>query len=299
MISIIVPCYNAENFIYRNLDSLLNQSDKNFEVIYVNDGSLDTTEIQLKKIANTYDFVTFVSIPNSGVMYARRKGLEYARFEYVSFLDVDDIIDCDFIFNFNKYIIFNDFDIIGSNFKILKNNNIKYLNTFIPGVYTKDQFLESLCCNSGWELCGKIYKKSLFLSVEYPEKITIGEDALVFFQLVLFSKKIKIIDHYLYIYIHHLASASNIKSLDKCRDGLKSALYIKNLLRVHGDIEIEFSDSLMLLFFSNSLRRGLLKRSDVFFNEINKSLTLKALANLSFKKKIIVLIGFILMGLNF
>ncbi|MEG2694259.1 MAG: glycosyltransferase [Acinetobacter sp.] len=299
MISLIVPCYNAEAYIDSNINSILNQTDRNFEVIYINDGSIDTTGSKLKKIAEKYDFISVVSISNSGAMEARRKGLESAKYEYVTFLDVDDVISIDFIDSFNQNLDLNNLDILGSNFRVLNGEKSTFLNTFLPGTYSKNQFLESLCQHSGWELCGKIYKKSLFMEVNYPEKITIGEDALIFIQLVVFSDKIKIIDKYLYTYIQHPTSASHIKSIDKCRDGIKSAIYIKNFLKMNSNIEKKYLDSLILLFFSNSLRRGLLKRTDELFPEIKQSLNFGALIMLPLKKRIIVIIGFILMGLNF
>lgn len=299
MISIIVPCYNGMNYIVRNIESLLNQVDKEFEVIYVDDGSSDGSEVFLQKYSEKYDFISIISIPNSGAMKARQTGLATAKYDYVTFVDVDDTIDPSFIYDFKQQICSHKFDIIGSNFKIQIDKKTSYLNSFTPGTYTNETFLEKLCTNGGWELCGKVYLKKLFNNVNYPDKVVIGEDALIFFQLVTFAKKIKIIDSYLYNYIQHVASVSHIKSLKMCADGLKAAFYIRNFLQLNSTIEKKYLDSLVLLFFSNSLRRGLLKRSHEFYPEIKQALNLSALSLLSTKKKITALVGFILMGLNF
>lgn len=299
MISIIIPCYNAEAYIDSNIKSILNQSNKNFEVIYVNDGSVDNTGKKLKNLAEKYNFISVITQSNCGVMQARRKGMEFAKYKYITFVDVDDIIDIEFIDCFNRILAVNEFDILGSNFKILNGEKSTFLNTFLPYTYSKKQFLESLCQHSGWELCGKVYKKSLFMNVDYSEKVTIGEDALIFFQLVVFSNKIKILNKYLYTYIQHPTSASHVRNMEKCRDGIKAALYIKKFLNINSDIEKKYLDSLVLLFFSNSLRRGLLKKSDKLFLQIKDSVNFLALKMLPLKKRFIVVVGFILMWLNY
>lgn len=90
--SIIIPCYNAQKYIEKCLDSVLAQPYKNFEVILVNDGSTDRT----KEILNQYEEkdkrITVVHKPNQGVSSARNDGLRLARKEYVMFLDSDDFM---------------------------------------------------------------------------------------------------------------------------------------------------------------------------------------------------------------
>lgn len=299
MISIIVPCYNSEQYLVKNLQSLINQKDKGFEVIFINDGSTDNTEIILKDLIKNYNFIKLITVPNSGVMQARKKGLEFAKYDYITFLDVDDALDENFILNFNKSIENNSFDIICCKFKFLKNKSYIYSKNFPATTYNKNDFLETLCCNGGWELWGKVYKKSLFNKIDYSENVTIGEDALVFFQLVCLSNSIKIIDEYLYTYIYYENSASNIKNLDKCRDGIKAALYIKDYLLKNSDLQKRFLDSLVLLFFSNSVRRGFLKNSDSLFAEISQSFNIEALKGFAVKKRLVVIAGYILTRLNF
>ena len=139
---------------------------------------------------------------------------------------------------------------------------------------------------------------------DYFEQLSIKDG--VFFSVLtliiivfggIFSNKIKILNKYLYTYIQHPTSASHVRNMEKCRDGIKAALYIKKFLNINSDIEKKYLDSLVLLFFSNSLRRGLLKKSDKFFLQIKDSVNFLALKMLPLKKRFIVVVGFILMNL--
>lgn len=92
LISVIVPAYNAENYIRECLDSVFRQTYENIEVIVINDGSQDGTLEILKEYEITYDNMQVLNIENNGQGHARNLGLSMARGEYVLFLDADDFI---------------------------------------------------------------------------------------------------------------------------------------------------------------------------------------------------------------
>jgi len=91
LVSIIIPCYNGENFIAQAIESVLNQTEQNFELLIVNDGSTDTSE----KIINNYRKqdarIKYIYQANSGVAIARNKGIENSTGEFIAFLDADDV----------------------------------------------------------------------------------------------------------------------------------------------------------------------------------------------------------------
>ena len=98
LMSIVIPCYNVGQLITETLKSLESQTDKRFEVVFVNDGSTDDT---LSKLT---EFESFASIPvkivnkaNGGVSAARNDGIKNAKGKYIAFLDSDDIINKDFV----------------------------------------------------------------------------------------------------------------------------------------------------------------------------------------------------------
>ncbi len=94
-VSIIIPIYNAQDYLEECLDSLLLQKLRNIEIICVNDGSTDNTANILKKYADKDKRITIIEQDNLGAATARNKGIEMARGEYLLFLDADDKFDTD------------------------------------------------------------------------------------------------------------------------------------------------------------------------------------------------------------
>jgi glycosyltransferase involved in cell wall biosynthesis len=90
LVSIIIPCYNAENYIKKTIDSVLCQTYQNFEIIIVNDGSTDNSSSVVKAIKD--DRIYLVEHENQGVSFSRNKGITMAKGEYVVFLDADDLL---------------------------------------------------------------------------------------------------------------------------------------------------------------------------------------------------------------
>lgn len=96
-VSVIVPIYNAEQFIVQTIESVLNQHSKDLELILVNDGSTDSSKSLCLYYVNQDSRVKFIDSPNRGVSQARNLGLDSAVGDYVYFLDADDTIATDFL----------------------------------------------------------------------------------------------------------------------------------------------------------------------------------------------------------
>lgn len=97
LISVIMPCYNTEKYIHKTLTSLFGQSEQDFEVIFINDGSTDSTASIIEEVKSKYpDRVKTIHKENEGQSKARNKGLDVAVGKYVIFLDSDDYIDSDY-----------------------------------------------------------------------------------------------------------------------------------------------------------------------------------------------------------
>ena len=89
LVSVIIPSYNASKFIDITINSVLNQTYSNFELIVVDDGSTDDTEIHIKRYL-TDERVKYFKIKNGGVSNARNYGASMSKGEYLCFLDADD-----------------------------------------------------------------------------------------------------------------------------------------------------------------------------------------------------------------
>ncbi|HRP59105.1 MAG TPA: glycosyltransferase [Vicingus sp.] len=118
LVSIIIPCYNAEKYIAETIQSVINQTYKNWELIVVNDGSTDNSLDIIKEFVVYDSRISFIDKKNAGVSDTRNKGIEKAKGEYIAFLDADDVWnennlevkvnslhnynDCDYVFS-NMY----------------------------------------------------------------------------------------------------------------------------------------------------------------------------------------------------
>ena len=91
MVSVVIPAYNAEDYIRETLDSVLTQSYQNIEIIIVNDGSTDSTELILQEFAKAYKQIKYFNQSNSGVSEARNHAISKATGSYIALLDADDV----------------------------------------------------------------------------------------------------------------------------------------------------------------------------------------------------------------
>ena len=106
-VSVIVPVYNVEKYLKQCLDSIVNQTYKNLEIIIVNDGTKDNS----MKIVEEYlqdKRIKVINKENGGLSSARNRGIEEATGEYISFVDSDDYIDLNLWLCHNKWLIFDE-----------------------------------------------------------------------------------------------------------------------------------------------------------------------------------------------
>ena len=93
MISVIVPVYNVDNYLNRCLDSIINQSYKNFEIIIVDDGSTDKSPAICDSYSKKYDFISVIHQNNGGLSVARNTGILAAKGNFITYIDSDDLND--------------------------------------------------------------------------------------------------------------------------------------------------------------------------------------------------------------
>lgn len=198
MISIIIPIYNAENYIKRCINSLLNQSYQNYEIILIDDGSKDNSRKVLKEFEGNKKIRIYFQ-ENIGVAKTRNKGIKLAKGEYITFIDNDDYIDSDYLEKLYNNI--QDNDIIISGYRRVNDKKVLSSNKL------KDTEWSKYIIIAPW---AKIYKKE-FLIVNKIEFLSnnIGED--VYFNLIAYfsTDKIKIIPYIGYNWYFNDKSVSN------------------------------------------------------------------------------------------
>lgn len=229
-VSIIIPVFNAENYLSDCLDSIVNQTMNNIEIICINDGSNDNSLSILKKYAQKDDRIIVYEQQNSGVSVARNLGLSLATGECVVFIDADDYIATNMMETlWNNYQKTNA-DIIvfgGQTFPIA----IEWINKKMAArniIYEYDS-LNALFYEMGsipflWNKMFKtklIQQKNIFFNSDFA----LGEDQIFQFQLFPLARKIQYIDDSLYRYRVENKNSAMAKFSNKFK--LKNSIHLQ------------------------------------------------------------------------
>lgn len=201
-VTIIVPVYNAEENIRFCLDSILNQTAKNFKVLLINDGSTDNSLKIINDYANKYpDIFKVLTQKNKGVVATRHRGIYEADTEYIMFLDNDDFIDKDYVEVHYNAIEKNKYDIVISGYRRAT------LTEAIFEIHAKNDEWTKYAINAPW---ARIYRRSLIIenNVKFLDTV-IGEDTFFNLKCYIYTKKIRCIDYIGYNWFYNKESVSN------------------------------------------------------------------------------------------
>ncbi|MBO1922989.1 glycosyltransferase family 2 protein [Thiomicrorhabdus sp. 6S3-12] len=237
-LSIIIPAYNASETIGRCLMSILNQStDFVYEIILVNDGSMDHTGEIARSIATSFDKLKVVDQCNKGVSSARNKGLSIANGKWVTFVDSDDFVVENYFDDLSRIIKSEDVDLIVFNYSYLKSGSIVSLGVspLSDGGYKGKELVYRLLLDGKLtnSPCDKVFKRDLIGSIKFDEGISIGEDLLFLSSYLACVKCFYFLNKSLYIY-------------DKDSDGITGRFLDRDKLRqislVVSDVTVSVTD---------------------------------------------------------
>lgn len=223
LISIIVPIYNVEEYLPKCIDSIINQTYKNLEIILIDDGSTDSSPKICDEYMNKDSRIIVIHKDNGGLSSARNKGLEISKGNYVCFIDSDDYLEPTMIEELKNNMDKYNSDISCCNFYDIKNNirtvRIKK-NTSTEFVSRKkDKFVNiqneySPLTYYAWN---KLYKKELFNNIKFPEG-RLYEYTYILCDIFEQADKISFTLKPLYNYVYRsssLGNAFNLKHFDK------------------------------------------------------------------------------------
>jgi glycosyltransferase involved in cell wall biosynthesis len=207
MISIIVPVYNAAKYIDRCVESIINQSYKNWELILIDDGSIDSSFLICKKYSELYANIHTFSQTNAGPSVARNNGLRYANGDYVAFIDSDDWIESDFLEQYSQALCEDDYDLLFQSFvNDDDNGNLSFNPSISSDTYSeqKSDIITKLyeCHNFGW-VWNKLFKISILRdnSLFFDDNVWRCEDELFTIEFLNYASSIKSINSHKYHYV--------------------------------------------------------------------------------------------------
>ncbi len=271
LITIIIPAYNAEQFLESCLRSITSQTFQNLEIILINDGSTDKTgEIADEWVRNDKR-ISALYQTNQGVSAARNKGLEIATGNLIGFVDADDEVEndmYDFLYqNLMKY----DADISHCGFELVrKDHTVQFHNSGIILIQNKVEALNELLSGSRIEpsTCTKLYKKEIIKNVHFAPDIKINEDLLFNIEAFKNANRSVFEDVVKYRYKYNPGSASrSSKILFIQEEVYKAAQKIRLLLQ--DDEMKEVAEKFYVSKLLTSLKS--LKKNNLFLTDLAKN----------------------------
>ncbi|WP_264525301.1 glycosyltransferase family 2 protein [Flavobacterium sp. N502536] len=234
LVSIIVPCYNQAHYLDETLQSVLNQSYRNWECIIVDDGSPDNTHEIAKKWCDIDSRFKYYHKENGGLSSARNFGLDFVKGDYIQFLDSDDCLDKlkleNSLQSFNS-LKNKDLRIVISNFKMF-DEDINTLSSPYCDLKAELFNLESILYQ--WEdsftipiHCG-IFESSLFQNFRFPENLRAKEDWVMWVSLFQKTNKIFFKDESLAYYRRNPKSMTKNENLFP--EFIKAIEYLETIL---------------------------------------------------------------------
>lgn len=237
IVSIIVPIYNAESYLEKCLNSIINQTYQNIEIIAVIDGCTDNSKEIVLSLAKKDNRIQIIDRENKGALYSRIEGLSHAQGEYIMFIDADDFIEKDCVEILLKHILKEKVDIVRCQYKILKNQKYKKEKLVVEKntIYQKKEYdkiyellYSSIYFNS---MCRQLVKKDIIEKVKIKDfSINYGEDLLFQIELLNLSSSIMLIPDYLYIYNQNDNSITFTKDIEKIKTKMISSCKVNEVL---------------------------------------------------------------------
>lgn len=242
-VSVIVPIYNVGSYIYQCVDSIMNQTYSNIEIILVIDGSTDDSALTCHGLAKNDKRIKVIEQPNAGLVAARKKGLESSTGEYILNVDGDDWIEPSCVELLMHQVLEHDAEIVIAGYYrefVGKHDVISprleeglfkkddYEQKIFPELISTKAFFSHGISTFSW---GKLFKKSLLYDIqsEVPNQITVGEDTVVTYPAIVASRSIAVIHDPVYFYRQR--AKSMLKVIDEPLKELESIKFMVNYLQ--------------------------------------------------------------------
>ena len=213
-VSVIIAAYNIEKYIQRCIESVVNQSEREIEIIIVNDGSTDNTLNIINKVNELDDRIIVINKKNQGLIEARKTGLKYANGEFILFLDGDDWLENNCIEELYKTANDKKADVVLYNAYMVYDDRKEIFDTFIEKFIDdikKNPVKNLLLLNISPTIWSKFIKKSFLEenNIEFPQNISYAEDLAAVLNIFINKPKIVCNEKRFYNYYQRNDSISN------------------------------------------------------------------------------------------
>lgn len=274
-VSIIIPIYNAEKYLKRCLDTVVNQTFKSLEIILINDGSTDDSLRIMNEYKRNYNNIEIINQENSGQGEARNKGVSIAKGEYITFADADDWLSENYVEVLYDAIKKNNADISVCNMIMVMSRtfneikSVKFPREELNGDNAVRDLLQDKELKSyPW---GKLYKKSIFIqnNIMFPARM-FYEDLSIIFQAFYYSSKVTLVNEYCYYYFQSEDSSTRAPNPKTIYDRLEALRMVQRFLIKNSSMEKYKYEYYHFCFFHLYImcRKINVWKLDITYNEI-------------------------------
>ncbi len=267
-VSVIVPVYNVEEYLEKCLESLVNQTLKDIEIIVVNDGSPDNSQKIIDRYKEKYHNIISIEDINHGQGYARNKGISLAKGKYIMFLDSDDTVELTILEKMYNIIEKQKVDVVISDINKIINNQKIYFKNYLE--YNSKDNINLMLSHPG--PVAKLYKKELFIknNISFLEKVYY-EDLAMTPILSIYVNKVCYIKEPLYNYlIRNNSTMTQTKFNPKLDDIFTVLKYLEQEFNIRS--KNKYSDELEYLYIEHLLYSASLRylNYNIYKDRINK-----------------------------
>ena len=301
-VSVIVPVYNAEKYLRRCLDSIMNQTYKDIQVVVINDGSKDNSDEVIKSYTNNRFEIKYIYQQNQGPSVARNRGIDESEGEFISFVDADDYLEMNAIEIMMMQQRKLDADIVIANhLRHEKDKQVSY-SVDLPEILDTNEGLEALFRKKVRVGCyGKIYRiKALKRNGLYFPTDRYGEDVYHLYKCMISNLKIAWLDKVVYHVVDTEGSICNsynykfVYMMDTLSE-IQDELIEEGLWKKHkASFEKYYASHLYFL-----INYGIRFNNEQFLNEVlDKNLYPKSQITLGNDKRIKVILDAVIFGMS-
>ena len=245
-ISVIIPCYNVENYIGECLDSVINQTFEDVEILCINDGSTDNTLSILEGYAKKDNRIKIFSQKNQGLSASRNLGLDKSKGDYIFFLDSDDYIELTTFEELLKHTEEMDLDVIIFKLRNFDDETKKemydkyYTMPFLKNIVGENVFdynaLKYKILRLSVTAPGKLFKHELIKDLRFPVGL-IFEDNPFFLEVMFKAKRVFFLDEFFYNRRVHQDSITN-SSTKKFSDWIKISDLLIDIIKKYDYFDV-------------------------------------------------------------
>lgn len=225
-VSVIVPVYNVEEYLEKCLDSLVNQTLKDIEIIIINDGSPDNSQKIIDNYTKKYKNIIAIKDTNHGQGHARNKGIKIAKSKYIMFLDSDDTLELNSIEKMYNIMEKENSDVVVADINKIVKDNKQYFKNYYK--YSEKDNINLMLSHPG--PVAKLYKKDIFVknNIKFLENVYY-EDLAMTPVLSLYIDKVNYLNEPIYNYLIRENSTMKQKEYNSKMDDIFTVVnYIEN-----------------------------------------------------------------------